>query len=241
MISWLGLHKIGVTVALINTEITGFALEHALNVANAKLLIMGPEVMEKFNSLKNVNIKRIWLFDGNNKISNSSKYQVLDKILEGTSTDTPPRKLRKGVGLVQKAFLIYTSGTTGLPKAATVSHKRSIEIWIQSSNFLRLEKNDRVFLTLPLYHTSGNLIATGVWRVGGTVILDRKFSVSQWLPKIRKYKATAFLYIGEVVRYLLQQPERPDDKQHTLKKIFGNGLRADVWSKFVERFGVDRV
>lgn len=245
LISWLGLHKVGATVALINTEITGFALEHALNVANAKLLIMGSELLEKFNTLKNVNITNIWIFFGTSTVKIQQnlpeKFQILDQMLERASTDTPSRIHRKGVGMIQKAFLIYTSGTTGLPKAATVSHKRAIEIWIQASKFLRLEKDDRLFLTLPLYHTSGNLIGTAVWRDGGTVILDRKFSVSQWLPKIRKYKATCFLYIGEVVRYLLNQPERPDDKQHTLKKIFGNGLRADVWEKFVKRFGVENV
>jgi fatty-acyl-CoA synthase len=40
---------------------------------------------------------------------------------------------------------------------------------------------------------------------------------------------------------LLNQPETPDEKRHKLRLMFGNGLRPDIWARFVERFNVPLV
>ena len=39
----------------------------------------------------------------------------------------------------------------------------------------------------------------------------------------------------------MNQPERPDDRQHRVRAICGNGLRADIWPGFKQRFGIERV
>ena len=48
-------------------------------------------------------------------------------------------------------------------------------------------------------------------------------------------------YIGEICRYLLAQPVRPTDKQHCVRVVFGNGLRAQIWNEFKDRFNVERI
>lgn len=45
--------------------------------------------------------------------------------------------------------------------------------------------------------------------------------------------------MGEILRYLLARPSSPLDKVHGIHYINGNGLRADVWIPFRERFGID--
>lgn len=45
-------------------------------------------------------------------------------------------------------------------------------------------------------------------------------------------------YIGEICRYLLAQPPVPEEKQHKMRLVYGNGLRAEIWQEFVNRFGV---
>ena len=50
-----------------------------------------------------------------------------------------------------------------------------------------------------------------------------------------------FVYIGEVCRYLANQPETPEERRHKLRLAFGNGLRPDVWEKLIERFRVPRI
>jgi fatty-acyl-CoA synthase len=48
-------------------------------------------------------------------------------------------------------------------------------------------------------------------------------------------------YIGEICRYLLNQPERPDDRDHGLRAMTGAGLTPDVWQRFQQRFGVRQI
>lgn len=45
-------------------------------------------------------------------------------------------------------------------------------------------------------------------------------------------------YIGEVCRYLLCQPVRPQDKQHCVRLATGNGLRPQIWKEFQKRFNI---
>lgn len=42
-------------------------------------------------------------------------------------------------------------------------------------------------------------------------------------------------------RYILAVPPRPEDKQHNIRLMFGNGLRPQLWLEFVERFNVPQI
>ncbi|RZC32918.1 long-chain fatty acid transport protein 4, partial [Asbolus verrucosus] len=48
-------------------------------------------------------------------------------------------------------------------------------------------------------------------------------------------------YIGEMCRYILAVPPKPTDTQHNLRMIYGNGLRPQIWTEFVERFKIPKV
>jgi solute carrier family 27 fatty acid transporter 1/4 len=48
-------------------------------------------------------------------------------------------------------------------------------------------------------------------------------------------------YIGEMCRYLLSVPERPEERQHKVRLMYGNGLRPQIWEKFVTRFGIKQI
>ena len=42
-------------------------------------------------------------------------------------------------------------------------------------------------------------------------------------------------------RYLLATPPRPEDTQHKLRVVFGNGLRPQIWEDFVKRFKIPQI
>lgn len=48
-------------------------------------------------------------------------------------------------------------------------------------------------------------------------------------------------YIGEFCRYLLSAPPHPEERNHKIRMIYGNGMRPDVWEKFRERFGIKEI
>uniref|UniRef100_A0A8D3EEV6 long-chain-fatty-acid--CoA ligase n=1 Tax=Scophthalmus maximus TaxID=52904 RepID=A0A8D3EEV6_SCOMX len=72
---------------------------------------------------------------------------------------------------------------------------------------------------------------------GITVVLRRKFSASQFWNDCRKYNVTVIQYIGEIMRYLCNTPKRDNDREHKVRLAIGNGLRADTWADFLQRFG----
>jgi solute carrier family 27 (fatty acid transporter), member 1/4 len=76
---------------------------------------------------------------------------------------------------------------------------------------------------------------------GCTVVLRKKFSASQYFTDCRQYSCTAAQYIGEMCRYMLATSPSAADKDHQVRVMYGNGLRAPIWKKFVERFNIAEV
>jgi len=138
---------------------------------------------------------------------------------------------------------IYTSGTTGMPKATVLKHQKWLQLGFAGGGFsMKAIDTDVQYFCLPLYHNSGINIAWATTLIsGGTIVLKKKFSASGFWDDIRKYQATLFIYIGELCRYLNNQPKRPNDADNPLKTIMGNGMRKEYWSEFQERFQIERI
>lgn len=48
-------------------------------------------------------------------------------------------------------------------------------------------------------------------------------------------------YIGEICRYLLNQPRRDSERQHRVRMALGNGLRQSIWEEFMTRFNIPQI
>lgn len=48
-------------------------------------------------------------------------------------------------------------------------------------------------------------------------------------------------YIGEICRYLLNQPVRDTEQQHRVRMALGNGLRQSIWEEFMNRFNIPQI
>lgn len=181
--------------------------------------------------------------EANGSVEDSVKpveFKIIDKdLLSKQSTESLGNKDRSGLKWKDPACLIYTSGSTGFPKAAPCSHGKVTTASMLWSKFNAFTPKDRIFTVLPLYHSSGAfLCVAAAWSSGSSVILERKFSATKFWHDVRSYNATIVQYIGEICRYLLAQPPSALDKEHKVRMAYGNGMRADVWEKFRQRFGV---
>uniref|UniRef100_A0A8C9GNF3 long-chain-fatty-acid--CoA ligase n=2 Tax=Piliocolobus tephrosceles TaxID=591936 RepID=A0A8C9GNF3_9PRIM len=121
-------------------------------------------------------------------------------------------------------YVSRTSNTDGidslLDKVDEVSAEPTPESW----------RSEVTFSAPALYiYTSGT--------TGATLALRTKFSASQFWDDCRKYNITVIQYIGELLRYLCNTPQKPNDRDHKVRLALGNGLRGDVWRQFVKRFG----
>ena len=236
---WAGMAKITVKTALINSNLTGAGLAHCINVANARAIVMNPELAGQFESARSQAQLDLGAFVLGGEAPGLAR---IDSALDVMPKTRPDRALRSGVKGAEIALYIYTSGTTGLPKAAKITHVRARGLMRVFVDATEAHRRDRILLTLPLYHATGGMCGVGTaLNAGACLILRRKFSASQFWQEAIDNDATMIVYIGELGRYLMNQPPSALERSHRITKGFGNGLRADVWAEFVERTGIRRL
>jgi fatty-acyl-CoA synthase len=169
----------------------------------------------------------------------AASFDALYAAQPATAVDPALRAARRGRdGL----FLIYTSGTTGLPKAARISHTKAITSGLLAAKALGLTVNDRNYCCLPLYHSAGGMMcAGGSLLSGGALVIARRFSAKRFWSDCAQHDVTSFQYIGELCRYMLNSPAHPDERNHRIRGVIGNGLRPEVWQPFQDRFQIPRI
>lgn len=238
--TWFGAAKLGVTSALINTNLGGAQLAHCLNVSGAKLIVLGTELYDKYESCRETLTLNADLYVQGGAVQGEKS---LDDALASQPTTRPAADIRAGMTMGNHDhFYIYTSGTTGLPKAAHFSHLKFMTTAAGVMGALKLGPGDRHYVCLPLYHSAGGAMAAGgTLASGAAMVLTRKFSATNFFKDAVKYEVTSIHYIGELLRYLLNSPVQPEEKQHKIKYAMGNGLRPEIWDEVEKRFNLTHI
>ena len=234
---WLGLTRLGVTVALANTHLVGDALAHCLRIVSPRCMIVDAAHAAAVAAVRERLAVPCWVH-GASSLDLLPLEEAL-AALPGEALDAAECALPS---LGATALYIYTSGTTGLPKAAKVSHQRVMQWSHWFAGLLDMQATDRLYNCLPLYHSVGGVVAVGAALVGGgTVEIRPRFSASGFWRDVRESRCTVFQYIGELCRYLVNAPVQPDEAEHQLRIACGNGLRPEVWEPFRTRFKIPRI
>ncbi|KAF5886999.1 long-chain fatty acid transport protein 4, partial [Clarias magur] len=238
---WLGMAKIGIEAALINFNLRLEALVHCVHISNAKAVVFGSELTDAMSEVHSSMGKSVKLFCSGDwdpkRVPEGT--ESLEPLLQAAPTHKPSPPQR---GFTDRLFYIYTSGTTGMPKAAIVVHSRYYRMAALVYYGFRMRSDDVMYDCLPLYHSAGNIVGVGQCLIHGmTVVIKRKFSASRFWEDCRKYDCTIVQYIGEICRYLLNQPVRDVEKRHRVRMALGNGLRLSIWEEFIQRFNVPQI
>ena len=234
---WLGIIQRGGVVALINTNLVGDALRHAIDIVQPRHLIATDTLLRECETIR-PRLKtevRFWSHNGDGPRWSGSAFEGP---FEGGFASAPSA----APTLRDRALYIYTSGTTGLPKAASVSHFRLMQWTHWFAGLSGSGPDDRMYNCLPMYHSVGGVVATGAMLVaGGSVAIRERFSASRFWEDVTRWDCTVFQYIGELCRYLVAAPPQPRETGHRLRLACGNGLRADLWGSFQNRFEIPRI
>ncbi|EHB03826.1 Bile acyl-CoA synthetase [Heterocephalus glaber] len=233
----LGMAKLGCPVAWINPHSRGAPLAHSVLSSGARVLVVDPDLQDSLEEvlpkLQAADIHCFYL----SHTSATPGVGSLGAALDMAPSDPVPAHLRGEIKRRSPALFIYTSGTTGLPKPAILTHERVLQV----SKMLSLcgaTAGDVVYSVLPLYHVMGLVLGVlGCLELGATCVLAPKFSASCFWDDCRQHGVTVIQYVGEVLRYLCNVPQRPEDRMHRVRLAMGNGLRGDVWETFQKRFG----
>jgi fatty-acyl-CoA synthase len=245
IVTWLGFAKLGVTVALLNTQLRGDVLRVALETTGAAVLVVGGELAAAVAALPGHSRRATFVYADPAAAPSAEAawpFTALDPILATVPEDDPPASVRDGLRAGDDLFHIFTSGTTGLPKAARLSHMRYLGVGDGMSAIAGYGPDDVIACVLPLYHGAGGMVVVScALSQGAAIALRRRFSARRFWDEARRDGVTACQYVGELCRYLLNAPPSPADRDHTLRVMMGAGLGADMWRPFQERFGVERI
>ncbi|MFI5233340.1 MAG: long-chain-acyl-CoA synthetase [Gemmatimonadales bacterium] len=236
---WLGISHTGCVVSLVNSNLAGDALAHAMKIVAPKHVIAGPELLDAVAAIRpklGPSVK-CWAHG-----ADGDGFARLDHAVTTLSGNRLSRPEFMPPTTSDRALYIYTSGTTGLPKAANVSHHRLMQWSYWFAGILDIQPSDRMYNCLPLFHSTGGVVAVGAMLVsGGSVVVRPHFSASRFWDDVVDSGCTMFQYIGELCRFLVNSPVNPREREHQLRVCCGNGLAADVWGEFEERFRIPRI
>lgn len=229
VLTMLAAVKCGAVAGMLNYHQRGEVLQHSLGLLKAKVLVAETDLVSVVAEC------------GGSGDTETLPIEDLERFAVGAPATNPASA--SAVLAKDTAFYIFTSGTTGFPKASVMTHLR----WLKALALfggvgLRLKSSDTLYCCLPLYHNNALTVAlSSVINSGATLALGKSFSASKFWDDVIASEATSFIYIGEVCRYLLNQPPKPTDRRHKVRVIAGNGLRPEIWDEFTERFQIKRV
>lgn len=237
---WLGMNRAGCAVALLNTNLSGRALLHSIAAAGSRRIIVSEGLLAVIVDVADQLPPdvEIWV---SGTVTHGDWLAIEPELAvhAGTSVSDVEREPPQ---LSERSLLIYTSGTTGLPKAANVTHARVLEWSLWFAGMMDTRADDRLYNCLPMYHSTGGVVAIGAMLVnGGSVLIRARFSATHFWDDVVDGGCTIFLYIGELCRYLVTGPPRTKERMHHLRLACGNGLQGDVWQAFQERFAIPRI
>jgi fatty-acyl-CoA synthase len=174
---WLGITAVRGVVALVNPNLTGDALLHAMSVVAPRHVIVGAgldgAVAEQRDRLPGE--LQVWSHGP------GGQWPRIDAHAATLSAEPLRADEQRPPAMTDLALHIYTSGTTGLPKAARVSHRRVAEWACWFAGMIDTQPDDRMYNCLPMYHSVGGVVAVGAMLVGGGSVLIRpKFSASRF-------------------------------------------------------------
>lgn len=240
LFTWFALAKIGCVSALINNQVSGDALRHALATTDSWRLFLGTECAERLQTAPGISERMpVIAIPDSPQDPTPPGCLRLDTELATQSTANPDASLRRDVIGSSTLCFVFTSGTTGLPKAAKITHARWLGVGEGWSTLLELTHKDVFYCVLPLYHVAALMsLLSNAMACGGRVVLRRRFSASRFWTDVREHGVTVAQYSGEMCRYLYNQPPHADDANHHLRVMTGSGLSPTIWQAFQDRFGI---
>ena len=148
----------------------------------------------------------------------------------------------ENVNLTDEATVLFTSGTTNLPKGVISTHSNYINKIKSVSNVLKLNSNDRHYLTLPLFHTNGQYSMLAVLYEGGSAVICSRFSASNYFKIASKYKVTLSTLFASTIRMLLLSEKYKYEENNNIRLImFAQSVSEEELKQWQKRFKINLI
>lgn len=234
-----GISRAGLVKVSINTAYKGTFLDHNLDHSDTKVLVTEKYLADALMSLEKLpkTLRTIVYVDGLPGNVPSGDVELLSwEELLAKGADEPQFPI---VSPHDTCAISFTSGTTGRSKGVVSPHLQGIIMGREAANAFAITPRDRMYTCMPLFHGMAQ-VTTGIAALyaGATMVLSRRFSVSNFWEEIRQSEATQASALGSMMHMLLSAPASPRDAEHKVTRIFSAPAPADVLYRFERRYGV---
>ncbi len=166
---YFGILKAGAIVVPMNYRYSSDEIKYCLDLADVRMLVFGPEFIERINAIENDIPAVDNLFFVGKKGDTPHYADNYKEMTYYCSTQVPPVELSDE----DDGAIYFSSGTTGFPKAILHRHKALVAACRTEQNHHSQTKDD-VFLCIPpLYHTGAKMHWFGSLLAGGKSVLLR--------------------------------------------------------------------
>ncbi len=139
------------------------------------------------------------------------------------------------------AALVYTSGTTGRPKGAMLTQANFAANALNLIESWRMTAEDRLLLTLPLFHVHGLGNGLHTWlALGYRIRLTERFRKETIIEELLDFAPTVFFGVPTMYERLLETPPDVAREIGRSLRLFVSGsapLPAATHRKFEDLFG----
>ena len=216
--AFFGAFKAGAAVIPINHKLMAPEVDYILNHSQSELFLYDGALAGVASALESRS-RQIAI----NSLPEAAGSQVklLETIMESAGPYSPV-----DVSAHDTAEILYTSGTTGKPKGCVHSHANVIMAGITGALTMKMDKNDRLLMAMPIWHSSPlNNWFMAAQYVGASTVLLREYHPVHFLEAVMNEKTT--VYFGAPISYLapLQMVSNFDDYDLSSMRcwIYGGG------------------
>ena len=233
---WFGLSRIGAIQLPLNTAYKSVQLLHTLKRAPIAAIVVEDALLPELEAvIDQIHGVKAFIIIGNTKPRCKRNYLFLNNILSNSDEATPAVR----VSGADVGAIMNTSGTSGPSKGVLLSHAQQYILGRNIARDLALTANDVYYNCFPLFHnTAQAMITLPVLLAGAKMVLVKKFSATRFWPDIRAHGCTAFYYIGEILRILLNSTTAADGAGTALRIGWGIGASPRDFKDFQARHGI---
>lgn len=248
VIGLYGALRLGATVIPVNPIYTADEIGYILNNGDVKLVValdMAIPLAEKVHAFLPKVENFVFCETSENGMAkhNIESLTLYPKMKSFTKVVASGDLSFKGPELLDDdtAIILYTSGTTGKPKGAMLTHKNLYSNASDVGDYLKMNEQDRVITTLPMFHVFCLTVALNAPLLSGaTILIAPRFSPKEIFDLAREYEATVFAGVPTMYNFLYQYPEANPDDFKSLRLCISGGasLPVALLTNFEKKFNV---
>jgi crotonobetaine/carnitine-CoA ligase len=238
--AWFGMSRLGAVLVPINTAYKGAFLEHVINNAAGRVIVIDHEYVPVLQASEAhvPQLETAVVVETSGAGTPLPTFKRLRVLPFHSLLQYPATPVQASVSYRDIGAIMYTSGTTGPSKGVLMPHAHLYLFGHNTINAIRLTPDDVYYCCMPLFHANALFMQVyGSLISGCKLVLARSFSASRWLDDIRRYQATVTNTLGVMTEFIYRQPPRPEDSDHRLRVVVAVPIAPEWGEDFQRRFG----